>query len=97
MLLGTAGLFGAAWLPGAAWLMVAADVITDETRRRKALAKLIGGMFTRYMPGQAADTSHTVGERGKRFCPGKTVYADSGKWFPSPRVTRPCNPSKGEK
>jgi hypothetical protein len=39
---------------------------------------------------QTLDIPRTLGERGKRFCFEKIVYAESGRWFPSPRVSRPC-------
>jgi hypothetical protein len=45
---------------------------------------------------QTLDIPRTLREHGKRFCFEKTVYADSGKWFPSPKVTRPCYAPKTE-
>ena len=46
---------------------------------------------------QTLDIPRTLREHGKRFCFEKTLYADSGKWFPSPRINRPCYPPEAEK
>src|SRR5450432_2814639 len=70
-------------LIGAAGLLAAAGPITGETIRQEALDKLAAGMFTRYMVGQAADTSRTIGGRHRLPFPdafaGEKVYHVTGK------------------
>jgi hypothetical protein len=39
---------------------------------------------------QRLDVPRTLRVRGKRFCFEKILYADSGKWFTTPKVRRPC-------
>jgi len=64
-------------------LLAAADPITDETIRQEVLAKLVSGRLTRYMPGQAADTSRTIGSKHPLLfpdaCAGEKVYYVSAK------------------
>ena len=43
---------------------------------------------------QTLDVARTQREKAKRFCFEKTVYADSGKWFTHPKLTRPCYPQE---
>ena len=45
---------------------------------------------------QAIDIPRTLRERGQRCCFEKTVYADSGRWFAIPKVSRPCDVPKAE-
>ena len=39
---------------------------------------------------QTLDVSRTLKSRGKQFCFVKTTYAEEGKWFPTPRVSKVC-------
>jgi hypothetical protein len=39
---------------------------------------------------QDLDVSRTLRMKGEQFCFTRTVYGEEGKWFPSPKVTRPC-------
>jgi hypothetical protein len=105
-LLRTSGLLRTAGLLGAAAVLAAADPvaritpITDETIRQEALAKLVSGMFTRYMPGQAADTSRTIGSRHPLGFPdafaGEKVYYVTGNLGTSTEMCASANepPSK---
>jgi hypothetical protein len=39
---------------------------------------------------QTLDLERTVKQQGKQFCFVKTIYAEEGKWFPAPKVSREC-------
>ncbi len=39
---------------------------------------------------QELDVSRTLRMKGEQFCFTRTVYGEEGKWFPSPKVTKPC-------
>jgi hypothetical protein len=39
---------------------------------------------------QDLDVSRTLRMKGEQFCFTRTVYGEEGKWFPSPKVTKPC-------
>jgi hypothetical protein len=39
---------------------------------------------------QDLDVSRTLRMKGEQFCFTRTVYGEEAKWFPSPKVTRPC-------
>jgi hypothetical protein len=39
---------------------------------------------------QELDIPRTLKTQGKQFCFTRTVYGEEGKWYPSPKVTRPC-------
>jgi len=46
---------------------------------------------------QTLDLARTQRERARRLCFEKTVFADSGKWFAGPKVTRPCYPREEDR
>jgi len=41
---------------------------------------------------QVLDIPRTLKAQGKQFCFVKTIYAEEGKWFPTPRVSNVCYP-----